>query len=67
MGNASPGSRYSQTQRNSGGGVFGRDDWINFELDDVAPVRDPLIEKFGISCFNYLEAALKFLIIRSKA
>ena len=48
--------------RNSGGSILGRDDRIDFEFNNIAPVRDPLIEKFAIRCFHYLEASLEFLI-----
>src|SRR5581483_2062329 len=47
---------------NSGGGLFGRDDWMDFEVDDVVPVCDPLLQKSGIGGFHYLEAALEFLV-----
>lgn len=59
---AAPVLRHLQAMRDSGGSIFGRDDWINLEFDNVAPVGDPLIEKCAICCFHYLEASFEFLV-----
>src|SRR6202030_3696005 len=44
------------------GGLLRRYYFKHLELDNVAPIRDPLIEKLAIGRFHNLKAVLEFFI-----
>jgi len=45
-----------------GGGFLRRHDWEHLKVNDVVPVRDPLIQQISVICFHELETAMKFLV-----
>lgn len=49
----------SEARSDFGGGLLGRDDRIDFEVDDVAPIGDPLIEEGAVVRFHELIAAVE--------
>jgi hypothetical protein len=59
---AGAGSYQLQARGDYAGGLLRGNDGMDFEIDNVAPVLDPLIDQFAISCLHYLEAALEFLV-----
>src|SRR5882724_2367873 len=49
----------SQTRKNCFAGLLGGDDGDHLEIDEIAPVRDPLLKQACVVAFHDLEAAIE--------
>src|SRR4029078_13484995 len=42
--------------------LFRSNDWIDFEVDDVAPIRNPFVEITDVRCLHQLKASFELFI-----